>query len=658
MTAALAVLRPGLCTLLYAAGTLLLHAQEYEPPPILKDGFALLIENYASAPLSSRGGSLQNPTAPINFSGQLSRINFLRSEPPDAPLAHTRFFVPDLNRNLYILDRSNRAFSVYINFQAVFPKFDNDEGHAGGLITVAFDPAYASNGVFYTVHMENPNDGGSALPVNTALPGLDTTGYELTPVVNPPAGAAGFGARQAVLVEWTDDNIANATFEGTVRELLRVGFNSRIHPMGDLAFNPLAGPGHPDYRNLYIANGDGGAGELPTNDDGVPGVTAGDRHHFPQRLDTLVGKILRITPDLALRPDDLLSANGRYRIPSTGPDPNPFVNTNGARPEIFAVGFRNPHRMSWDVETGALFVHDIGRFTFEEVNIVKKGGNYGWAAREGTRRFFPTISGGDWPPGSDTHPLPVPDQIPWRLNAVTTNLGLVTPFYPVAEYFQDQGDAISSGFVYRGSAIPRLRGKYVFGDITTARLFYCDIEDMLAAHDTDPATLAKVREVQVVFDSPYDTPDAGPVKRRLFDMIGEEFTSKGGSSSGVLPGVVNVTSGVDPYGVPYGRGRADIRLAEGGDGELYLFSKTDAMIRRAVAVVAPPTILSIVATNGQLEVAWESIAEEKYRVQHTSSLADPEWEDIPGTITASGSKASAAFVVPAEMRFYRVLVEP
>src|SRR5665811_1975043 len=112
-------------------------------------------------------------------------------------------------------------------------------------------------------------------------------------------------------------------------------YNFALHPMGDLLFNPLARPGHSDYGNLYISVGDGTAGER-----------AGVTHPIPQRLDALPGKILRITPAISLRPRDMLSSNGRYRIPSTGTNPNPFVSVKGARPEVFAYGLRNPHRIT------------------------------------------------------------------------------------------------------------------------------------------------------------------------------------------------------------------------------------------------------------------------------------------------------------------------
>src|SRR5437867_7070435 len=147
-----------------------------------------------------------------------------------------------------------------------------------------------------------------------------------------------------------------------------------------MIFNPLAQTGDSDYRNLYISNGDGAAGQTP-----------GDPHPTPQRLDALQGKILRITPDTSLRTNtSSLSGNGRYRIPTSGLDPNPFVSlglTNVKR-EIYAYGFRNPHRMSWDPVSNELIVDDIGLNSWEEVNIIHKGINYGYAEREGIEQLF------------------------------------------------------------------------------------------------------------------------------------------------------------------------------------------------------------------------------------------------------------------------------
>ena len=302
--------------------TVTASAQYPSTNQIAKDGTAIALEEFASLPLSSRTTGSYPPA--INYANQLGRVNFLRSEPANALLSATRFFVCDLNRNLYILNRTSKVFTTYINFEEVFPRFDNDPGYSGGLVTFAFDPDYASNGVFFTVHTELTNLPARG-PTNGHLPGLVTNGYATTAAINPPAGPI---ARYAILMEWTDTNINNTTFEGAARELLRIGFNDFVHPLGDLIFNPLAQPGDEDYRNLYLANGDGSSGETP-----------GAQHPTPQRLDALQGKILRITPDLNLRTNtSTVSANGRYRIPTGGADPNPFVSVSlsGLKKEIYA----------------------------------------------------------------------------------------------------------------------------------------------------------------------------------------------------------------------------------------------------------------------------------------------------------------------------------
>jgi len=548
-----------------------------------KDGTALLLEDYANAPLSAMGVADGVYPPPIDFHDELGRINSLRSEPAGAPLAASRFFVNDLNGTLYILDKNTKKFSPYINFPEIFPRFTTEKDYAGGIVSIAFDPAYAKNGKFYTVHTEKPSATVSAIPTNSHLPSLNLDGYTLTAASKPPAGPADW---ESVLVEWTDTNIGNATFEGSAREILRVGFGKFMHQMNDMVFNPLARPGQADYRNLYISVGDGAAGE-------TPGIT----HTFPQQLDTLQGKILRITPDVTLRPKDMLSSNGRYRIPSTGPDPNPFVSVRGARGEIFAYGLRNPHRMTWDAVTNTLLANDIGLHAWEEVNIITKGANYGWAEREGNEVVI--VPGGGKTGSQVDPPIPVPDP---DLLIVEGLEKPVIPLYPAAVYSHQEGDSISSGFVYRGKLMPQMDGKYIFGDITTARLFYANLTDMIAGHGARNHQ-AEIHELQIMYKSPYDSSIQTPAKRRMYDIIADAYAHKDGkpnpdSSQGVLPegsatvggwrGKVFRPSKADPYGVPYGGGRADVRLAMGGDGELYVLSKSDGMIRKFVSVVTPP----------------------------------------------------------------------
>jgi glucose/arabinose dehydrogenase len=311
---------------------------------------------------------------------------------------------------------------------------------------------------------------------------------------------------------------------------------------------------------LYIACGDGGAGEQ----------TGPIRQH-PQRLDTLVGKILRIVPDITLhRETTTISANGRYRIPRD----NPFAGVAGARPEIWAYGFRNPHRLTWDVDpaNGAhhLIAANIGLFTWETVYIVHKGVNYGYPAREGTQLLQAD---------NTTAPLPASDEIPIRISEMRNN-GVAAPRYPVVQFphTQEGGDAISGGFVYRGTLLPSLAGRYVFGDITTGRIWFADLKEMLAADDTDPATLARLHPLQVWWDDPADSPDRGPqLFPSIFPVVLAGYSARGGADVD-LPGRSTVS----------GPGRADIGFAVDADGELYILSKADGMIR-AVTAVAPVT---------------------------------------------------------------------
>lgn len=600
----------------------------YPPSPqITKDGTAIVLTNYASLPLSTRTLTTYPPV--MNFGDQLARVNFLRCEPTNAPLATGRVFLCDNNRNLYILDKTNKTFTAYINFEEVFPKFDDDPGFAGGLVTFQFDPEYATNGKFYTVHTENPSVAGSAVPTNGSLTGLDVTGYTTTTAVNPPLGSV---TRQAVLVEWTDTNVNNATFEGTAREILRVGFTSNIHPMGDLLYNPLAHPGDSDYRNLYISDGDGGAGESAST------------RAVPQRLDAIEGKILRITPDLNLRLTDELSPNGRYRIPTSGSDTNPFVavTLTGLRKEIFAYGFRNCHRITWDPVSNLLIEDDIGLHSWEEVNIIHKGANYGYSEREGTEQLFVGGANNGLTGSQVGATFPSSD-----LLTVTGLPAPVTPNYPVAMYSHKDGDAISSGFVYRGKLMPQLYGKYIFGEITTGRIFYCDLADMIANDDGVRTTLATVHELQIVFNGQ---------ARRLFDIISNEYKAKGGTSGQALPGSATATTHNDIDGVPYGSGRADIRLGMDSDGELYVLSKSDGMIRRMVSVVVPPTISSIATTNGTVALTWSSISNRVYRVQYKNSLADIGWTDLPGDVTATNGFATKVDALGTTNRFYRLML--
>src|SRR5262245_17082010 len=147
--------------------------------------------------------------------GELARVNYLRDEP-----GGRRFFVNDLNGPLYILDKKTKQFTTYLDFNGregrpgLFEKFTFERNFAMGLTSFIFDPDYRHNGVFYTIHMEDPATAASAMPKAGIVPGLDLSHYAATPAIQTPT-VNGRIDREAVLIEWTDRDTRNATFEGT-----------------------------------------------------------------------------------------------------------------------------------------------------------------------------------------------------------------------------------------------------------------------------------------------------------------------------------------------------------------------------------------------------------------------------------------------------------
>ena len=192
-------------------------------------------------------------------------------------------------------------------------------------------------------------------------------------------------------------------------ELMRIPQPFWNHNGGTLAF------GHDGY--LYIALGDGGK--------------ANDPFKNGQNLATLNGSVLRIDVDKK-------SKDHNYAIPAD----NPFVGLKEARPEIYAYGFRNVWRLSFDRETGALYAADVGQNIWEEINIVVKGGNYGWNLREAKHKF------GD--------------------NGSEASDKLIDPIF---EYHHDVGKSITGGHVYRGSAVPSLKGMYMYADYVSGKVW-------------------------------------------------------------------------------------------------------------------------------------------------------------------------------------------
>ncbi|MCB0323436.1 MAG: PQQ-dependent sugar dehydrogenase [Bdellovibrionales bacterium] len=214
-------------------------------------------------------------------------------------------------------------------------------------------------------------------------------------------------AGDTVLVEYLADALQPDVIDsGSRRVILSVDQPHFFHNGGQLAFGP---DGY-----LYIGLGDGGFADDPLGNG--------------QNLGTLLGSILRIDVDGAQ--------------PYVIPDTNPFRTTTGAAGEIFAYGFRNPWRFSFDRLDGRLFVGDVGQNRLEEISLVDIGKNYGWGTMEGSLCHAP-LAGCD-----------------------TTGLEL-----PIAEYTHQEGNAVVGGYVYRGEQFPTLQGLYFFGDYSSGRIW-------------------------------------------------------------------------------------------------------------------------------------------------------------------------------------------
>lgn len=294
-----------------------------------------------------------------------------------------------------------------------------------GLLGMAFHPDYETNGRFF-VRCSVPRAGDPSEPCN------DPGGFIV-------------GCHSEVVVEYAvsagDPNVADPGSAVTIFSVDEPQFN---HNAGDIAFGPDG--------FLYFGLGDGGGAN-----DGLADVPPSHGSiGNGQNIDTHLGSIIRIDVDATPAP------GLAYAIPAG----NPFVGTSGAD-EIFAYGFRNPYRLSFDDGPGGdgtLYVGDVGQDAFEEVDAVVNGGNYGWVIREGAHCFDP------FDPGTEPASCP------------TTGATLGDPLIdPVSEYTHAIGGlSVIGGFVYRGSVSPALDGRYVYGDFSadfgpTGRLYYFDL---------------------------------------------------------------------------------------------------------------------------------------------------------------------------------------
>jgi glucose/arabinose dehydrogenase len=239
------------------------------------------------------------------------------------------------------------------------------KGEEEGLLGLAFHPHYAQNGLFYVYY-------------------------------------SGTGTRRQIVARYRADPAKGIADPSSEKILHEMADPFRNHNGGMLAFGPDG--------MLYIGTGDGGA--------------AGDPHDSGQRLDTLLGKILRVTPEGTVPPD------------------NPFAQRPGARGEIWAWGLRNPWRFSFDRQTGALWAGDVGQNEWEEIDVIVKGGNYGWRLFEGDASY------------ENPQKRPANEFIA-----------------PVATYDHRQGCSVTGGYVYRGKRVPALAGQYLYADFCSGTVW-------------------------------------------------------------------------------------------------------------------------------------------------------------------------------------------
>lgn len=365
-----------------------------DPIPLtLEKGLALQLEPFAVIPASDTTG------------GPKARINFLSSAPDETG----RLFVNDLRGKLYVIQ--DGAVREYLDVRSPAPDFVDAPGLGSGFGFFAFHPEFAQNGKLYTVHTE----AGNAL-TNRAADYSNGAGDVI----------------QGVLIEWTADDPSAASFSGTSREVLRLGFQAVLHGVQQIGFDPNAEPGEESYGLLYLSVGDG---ESP-----------GSQTENPQSLAAHNGKILRIDPLGSNGP------NGQYGIPAT----NPFSGRDDALGEVWARGLRNPHRFSWDRLTRQMYIGHIGEARVESIFPGRAGANYGWNHREGGFRYEK----------ADPSNVYAPSDRDWGYTE------------PLARLDHDDIAALSGGFVYRGERLPALEGKYLFGDIVSGRVYFVEASDL------------------------------------------------------------------------------------------------------------------------------------------------------------------------------------
>ena len=355
--------------------------------------------------------------------------------------------------HIYIVQQTGQVlrFDLQTNTFDSTPFFDvssrlTSTSGEQGLLGLAFDPLYASNGKFY-LNFTVP--GGAFGNGTTHVSQFQNPSFSPTPTPTatpPPKKKKHRRRRHPTPTPSPNGEVVLVTFDHPQAN----------HNGGWIGFSPRANDDH----NLYIATGDGGNGY----DQGPGHIEPGGNS---QSRATLLGKMLRIHVD---------PATGAVTIP---PD-NPYAVSGTFRHEIFAYGLRNPFRNSFDSQNGRMFIGDVGQDTREEVDVQQAtnpggGENYGWRLREGSIQT-PGSVGGAPPPGN---------------------------VEPILDYDHNLGETVIGGYVYHGSQVPELAGKYVFGDYVAGKIFTLDYDGTAASNFTDiTALLFPTRDGSVSLANP------------------------------------------------------------------------------------------------------------------------------------------------------------
>jgi glucose/arabinose dehydrogenase len=402
-----------------------------------------------------------------------------RPEYVTAPPGDPRLFI--LTRDGLIKVRQpDGTLSTFLDISSKTTFNPADGGDERGASSMAFDPNYATNGIFYVYHTGLVTGTG---PSAVAAPAI-VEQYKVS----------------------ADPNVANPASAQTVISVPEPngtggGAGTQNHKAGWIAFRPG------DGNNLYIALGDGGTINNDPNGNG-------------QNTNTLLAKILRITPN---------ASGGGYTVPAD----NPFVSVANTKAEIWAFGLRNPFRNSFDRSTGAFYIGDVGQSNEEEVDYEAstsvKGQNYGWRAREGT--IANPARSGDPTPSNAVNPI----------FEYAHGSSVFAPTSSAAEI---------GGYVYRGSNLPSLTGKYLFADYISGK----------------------------VGDFTYDG---------TTNFDGANFT-----------GLTDITSQLDPTGTLLGANKI-VSFGEDSNGELYIVDQKDGSVFEIV-----PEPASIGLIFGAAMLGW------------------------------------------------------